>query len=64
MLSAYSGSVIKLIGTAETNPAINNGMPAAALKGLANDFVTADILGKDQNGTVRAGSVAGACITQ
>lgn len=64
MLSAYSGSAIKLIGTAETNPAINNGMPAAALKGLANDFVTADILGKDQNGTVRAGSVAGACITQ
>ena len=39
-------------------------MPAAALKGLANDFVTADILGKDQNGTVRAGSVAGACVTQ
>ena len=64
MLSAYSNGVMKLVGAASANPAVGNGMPVADLKALANDNVSADVLGKDQNGTARTGAVAGACVTQ
>lgn len=62
MVGAFSNGVMKLVGT--DNPALTYGMPAADLKALANDYVSADILGKDQLGTSRSGSVAGACVTQ
>jgi len=64
MLGALNNGVMKLIGAASANPAVGNGMPVADLKALANDYVTADVLGKDQNGTARTGAVAGACVTQ
>ena len=64
MLAAYSNGVMKLVGAASANPAVGNGMPVADLKALANDNVSADVLGKDQNGTARTGAVAGACVTQ
>ena len=62
MLGAYSNGVIKLVGA--NNPALTYGMPAASLQGLANTYVGADVLGKDQNGATRSGAVAGACVTQ
>lgn len=64
MFGAYNGGVMKLVGAASANPAVGNGMPAADLKALANDYVSADVLGKDQLGATRSGSVAGACVTQ
>ena len=64
MLAAYSNGVMKLVGAASANPAVEGGMPAADLKALANDHVSADVLGKDQLGATRNGSVAGACVTQ
>ncbi len=62
MVGAFDGSVMKLVGT--NNPALTYGMPSADLKGLANDLVSAEILGKDQLGATRNGTVAGACVTQ
>ena len=64
MVGAYSNGVMKLVGAASANPAVGNGMPVTDLKALANDNVSADVLGKDQNGTARTGSMAGACVTQ
>lgn len=64
MIGAYSNGVMKLIGNASANPAVDKGMPVAELKGLANDYVSADVLGTDQNGATRSGSVAGACVAQ
>ena len=64
MISALNNGVMKLIGASSANPALSNGMPVAELKALANDYVSADVLGKDQNGTTRNGIVAGACVTQ
>lgn len=64
MLGAYSNGVMKLVGAASANPAVGNGMPVADLKALANEYVSADVLGKDQLGATRSGSVAGACVTQ
>lgn len=64
MLGAYSNGVMKLVGTASANPAVGNGMPVADLKALANDYVSADVLGKDQLGATRSGATAGACVTQ
>lgn len=62
MVGAFANGVMKLVGT--DNPALTYGMPAAELKGLANDWVSSEVLGKDQLGTSRGGSVAGACVTQ
>jgi len=53
---------MKLVGN--DNPALTYGMPAADLKGLANEHVSAEVLGQDQLGANRSGAVAGACITQ
>ena len=64
MLGALNSGVMKLIGAASANPAVGNGMPAADLKALTLAGVSADVLGKDQNGAERSGSIAGACITQ
>lgn len=64
MLAAYGNGVMKLIGNVSANPAVGKGMPAAELKALANEYVSADVLGKDQNGASRSGAVAGACVTQ
>ena len=62
MLGAFDNGVMKLVGT--DNPALTYGMPAADLKGLANEHVNAEVLGQDQLGATRNGAVAGACITQ
>ena len=62
MVGTFNGGVMKLVGN--DNPALTYGMPAADLKGLANDHVSADVLGQDQLGATRNGAVAGACITQ
>lgn len=64
MLSAYSNGVVKLLGTAATNPAFGNGMTATDLKALASGNMTADILAKDQNGNARTDTdkIIGACV--
>jgi hypothetical protein len=64
MLSAYADGVVKLVGTASTNPAFGNGMTATDLKKLAAGTMTADILAKDQKGNARTDSdkVIGACV--
>ena len=62
MLGAFSNGVMKLSGT--DNPALIYGMPASDLKALANDCVSADVLGKDQLGNTRSGAVAGACVAK
>lgn len=60
MLLGYSNGVMILL--AFNNPAITYGMPVAELKALANNCVSADILGKDQLGNTRSEAVAGASI--
>ena len=64
MLSAYADGVVKLVGTASTNPAFGNGMTATDLKKLAAGTMTADVLAKDQKGNARTDSdkVIGACV--
>lgn len=64
MLAAPANRVVKLVGTASTNPAFGNGMTATALKALAEGSMTADILAKDQNGNARtdADKIVGACV--
>lgn len=64
MLSAVNNGVVKLAGSASTNPAFSNGMTATDLKALASGNMTADILAKDQNGNARtdAAKIAGACV--
>ena len=64
MLSAYADGVVKLVGTAATNPAFGNGMTATDLKKLAAGTMTADVLAKDQKGNARTDSdkVIGACV--
>lgn len=62
MVGAYAEGVVKLTGS--DNPALTYGMPASELKALANDYVSADILGKDQLGNTRNGAVAGACVAK
>ena len=64
MLSAVNNGVVKLTGSASTNPAFSNGMTATELKALAAGNMTADILAKDQNGNARtdAAKIAGACV--
>ena len=62
MLAAPANGVVKLVGTASTNPAFGNGMTATALKALAAGSMTAEILGKDQSGNSRTGTVAGAYV--
>lgn len=62
MLGTYSNGVMKLVGS--DNPALTYGMPAAELKALSIEGVSADVLGSDQLGSSRNGTVAGACVTQ
>jgi hypothetical protein len=64
MLSAYADGVVKLVGTAATNPAFGNGMTATDLKKLAAGTMTADVLANDQKGNARTDSdkVIGACV--
>ena len=64
MLAAPANGVVKLVGTASTNPAFGNGMTATALKALAAGSMSADILAKDQNGNPRndTDKIAGACV--
>ena len=62
MVGAFAGGVMKLVGS--DNPAFTYGMPSAELKALANDSMTSDILGKDQLGNPRNGTVAGACVAK
>lgn len=64
MLAAPANGVVKLVGTASTNPAFGNGMTATALKALATGSMSADILAKDQNGNARndTDKIAGACV--
>lgn len=54
----------KLIGNASTNFAFGNGMTVAALKALASDDISADVLGSDQTGAVRSDTdrMIGACV--
>ena len=62
--SLGTDGTIKLVGDASTNPAFGNGMTATALKALANDYISADVLGKDQVGTTRndTDKIVGACV--
>lgn len=64
MLAAPANGVVKLVGTASTNPAFGNGMTATALKALAAGSMSADILAKDQNGNARTDTdkIIGACV--
>lgn len=64
MLAAPANGVVKLSGTASTNPAFSNGMTATGLKALAAGSMTADILAKDQNGNARTDTdkIIGACV--
>ena len=64
MLAAPANGVVKLVGTASSNPAFSNGMTATDLKALAAGSMTADILAKDQNGNARTDTdkVIGACV--
>lgn len=62
MVGAFADGVMKLVGS--DNPAFTYGMPSADLKALANDAVSAEILGRDQLGNSRNGAVAGACATK
>lgn len=64
MLAAPANGIVKLVGTASTNPAFGNGMTATALKALAAGGMTADILAKDQNGNARTDTdkIVGACV--
>jgi len=56
MLGAFDGAVVKLTGTAATNPAFSYGMTAAELKKLSSGNMTSDILAKDQKGNARTDS--------
>ena len=64
MLGKLEGGLVKLAGNASTNPAFGNGMTATDLKKLAAGSMTADILGKDQNGNARTDTdkIIGACV--
>lgn len=62
MVGAFTDGVMKLVGA--DNPALTYGMPVAELQRLASDSVSAQVLGKDQNGASRSGAVAGACVAQ
>ena len=64
MLAAPANGVVKLVGTASSNPAFGNGMTATALKALAAGSMSADILAKDQNGNARTDTdkIIGACV--
>ncbi len=64
MLGAFDATVgvCKLVGTAETNPAIGNGMTTAELSALASGSITAAVLTADQTGAERTGRVVGACV--
>ena len=59
---APANGIVKLVGTASTNPAFTGGMTADALKALAAGSMTAEILGKDQSGNSRTGPAAGAYV--
>ncbi len=60
MLSPLTGNVMPLAG--DSNPALSLGMPQEGLKARANEYVSADLLSKDQAGNVRTGNVAGAYV--
>lgn len=60
MFLPLAGNVMPLTGG--SNPALTMGMPLEGLKGRANEYISAEILSKDQAGNERTGNVAGAYV--
>ncbi|MBQ7876885.1 MAG: right-handed parallel beta-helix repeat-containing protein [Bacteroidales bacterium] len=60
MFLPLAGNVMPLTGG--SNPALTMGMPLNGLKERANEYISAEMLSKDQAGNERTGNVAGAYV--
>ena len=62
MLGALTTDGVCPLLLPDANPAFTYGMSSTQLQALANDYVSADVLSKDQLGNTRTGNVIGAWV--